>query len=89
LLVQNGDSITQGQLVARSGGDQTAEEGRGRSNGAHLHFELYKDGQLVDPIDYIDNNGIKATSGGSTVRNVNASPEMLTKLFLQLSQKSF
>jgi peptidoglycan hydrolase-like protein with peptidoglycan-binding domain len=88
LLVQNGDSITQGQLVARSGGDQTAEEGRGRSSGAHLHFELYKDGQLVDPIDYIDNNGIKATSGGSTVRNVNASPEMLTKLLELLKEKN-
>ena len=88
LLVQNGDSVTQGQLVARSGGDQTAEEGRGRSNGAHLHFELYKDGQLVNPIDYIDNTGIKATSGGSTVTNVNASPEMLTKLSELLKEKN-
>ena len=88
VLVQNGDTVTQGQLVARSGGDQTAEEGRGRSNGAHLHFELYKDGQLVNPIDYIDNDGIKASYGGLSVTNIEASPETLTKLLELLKEKN-
>jgi murein DD-endopeptidase MepM/ murein hydrolase activator NlpD len=56
-----GDKVTQGQIVGLSGGDSN-DKGRGNSTGAHLHFELYKDGKLVDPMDYLDKSGIDTDS---------------------------
>lgn len=43
LLVRDGDSVTQGQPIARVGNS-------GRSTGSHLHFELRQDGRALDPI---------------------------------------
>lgn len=51
--VKKGDKVEKGQIVALSGGGK-GEKGAGRSSGPHLHFELYKDGSLVDPMKYID-----------------------------------
>lgn len=50
--VKNGDKISQGQVIGLTGGGAN-DFGRGNSQGAHLHFTLKKDGQKVDPMDYM------------------------------------
>lgn len=46
LEVEAGDKVAQGQYIAKVGNT-------GYSLGAHLHFEIIKDGVLVDPLDYV------------------------------------
>ena len=55
--VSSGQQVKQGDVIGISGGGAT-DTGRGRSDGRHLHFTLRKDGQLVDPMDYIDKDSI-------------------------------
>jgi murein DD-endopeptidase MepM/ murein hydrolase activator NlpD len=46
VLVKVGDVIKKGQLIALSGST-------GRSTGPHVHFEVHKNGRVVDPASYI------------------------------------
>lgn len=46
LFVKPGDSVKKGQAIARSGIS-------GESTGPHLHFEVRKDGQLLNPKHFI------------------------------------
>jgi murein DD-endopeptidase MepM/ murein hydrolase activator NlpD len=46
LLVEEGDRVCQGQVIAQMGST-------GNSNGVHCHFEIRKDGEPVDPMDYL------------------------------------
>lgn len=46
LLVKKGQKMKQGTIIARVGDT-------GRSIGAHLHFEVWKDGKSEDPLKYI------------------------------------
>ncbi len=48
-LVAVGDKVTQGQSIALIGST-------GRSTGPHVHFEVHRNGQPVDPAKYIRNN---------------------------------
>lgn len=50
LCVQKGERVTAGQRVAQVGST-------GNTTGAHLHFEVKKDGERVDPLAYIDRLG--------------------------------
>lgn len=44
--VKTGDRVTKGQTISRMGST-------GRSTGPHVHFEVYKNGQAVDPMKYV------------------------------------
>jgi murein DD-endopeptidase MepM/ murein hydrolase activator NlpD len=46
LLVKEGDTVEQGQLISLSGNS-------GRSTGPHVHYEVLKGGNHVDPASYI------------------------------------
>ena len=46
ILVNVGDIVKKGQVVALSGST-------GRSTGPHVHFEVHKNGRVVDPASYI------------------------------------
>ncbi|MBL4583827.1 MAG: peptidoglycan DD-metalloendopeptidase family protein [Pseudomonadales bacterium] len=47
LLVNKGDVISQGDYIAKMGSS-------GRSTGPHVHFEVYKQGRVVDPKTYLN-----------------------------------
>lgn len=83
--VTKGQVIKTGDVLGISGG-KIDDPGHGKSTGRHLHFELYKDGKLVNPMDYINKSGLDLTSGVKQ-DNVYANPDMLNKLIELLKQK--
>lgn len=46
VLVKIGDEVTQGQAIAKSGNS-------GLSTGPHLHYSVWKEGELIDPIQFV------------------------------------
>ncbi len=49
-LVRAGETVRQGQLIARTGRS-------GRATGPHLHFELHRQGQALDPVPFLRRRG--------------------------------
>lgn len=49
VIVKKGETVTQGQVIGKSGTNKLDKD-----MGNHLHFELYTNGQIVDPSLYID-----------------------------------
>lgn len=49
VTVKKGDIITQGQVIGKSGTNELDKD-----MGNHLHFELYVNGQVVDPTLYLN-----------------------------------
>ena len=53
LIAKTGLNVKKGQKVAQ--GEYIADVGNtGYSFGAHLHFEVILNGQLVDPMKYVE-----------------------------------
>lgn len=57
VLVGVGQRVTAGQLIGRMGSS-------GAADGTHLHFELYLEGERVDPMPYFSRD-LPGTGGGS------------------------
>jgi len=49
MMVKKGDDVTRGQKIALTGAT-------GNVTGPHLHFEVRKDGEYVDPVPYVKGN---------------------------------
>ncbi|OOE03284.1 peptidase M23 [Anoxybacillus kestanbolensis] len=47
--VKTGDTVKQGQVIAKAGTSEFNKEA-----GVHVHFEIRKDGQAVNPVAYFD-----------------------------------
>lgn len=58
LKVSVGDKVTAGQVIALSGST-------GYSTGPHVHFQIEKEGEKVDPLTFKYNNGMGASSSSS------------------------
>lgn len=48
--VNIGDAVTSGQILGTAQGNVASET----EDGSHIHFELIKDGEKVDPLNYIE-----------------------------------
>jgi len=56
ILVNEGQEVSQGDLIAKTGGEQ-GEKGSGYfTSGPHLHFEVYEKGEHRDPMELIPMN---------------------------------
>jgi murein DD-endopeptidase MepM/ murein hydrolase activator NlpD len=51
LIVQVGDLVRSGQQVAKAGST-------GRSTGAHVHFEVWEDGRVLNPRKFLGEQGV-------------------------------
>ena len=69
--VKKNDAIKQGQVIGKSGTNTIDQD-----LGNHLHFELYKSGEVVDPSKYFDQvisdtTEENSTSNGTTTEDTN------------------
>lgn len=63
--VKKGDTVIAGQLIGKSGNNTLDKE-----EGNHLHFEMYINGEIVNPQDYVDKE-INIQSTMNTDENTN------------------
>jgi len=54
VLVNKFDFVDAGKVFARSGGAPGTPGAGVMTSGAHLHFELYKNRESIDPLRYLD-----------------------------------
>ena len=77
--VKKNDAITRGQVIGKRGKNTIDQD-----LGNHLHFELYKSGEVVDPSKYFDQvisdsndkeNITESTTENTTEENTNTNEE--------------
>jgi murein DD-endopeptidase MepM/ murein hydrolase activator NlpD len=66
VLVKVGDVVSRGQAVAKVGTT-------GRSTGPHLHFEVLRSGQQVDPMGYLERDPQRHLAAKTRLRSVSKS----------------
>lgn len=54
ILVSEGDKIAAGEIIGLSGGMPGTQGAGIQTTGPHLHFEIIKDGEYVDPLVFLD-----------------------------------
>jgi len=54
VAVAEGDYVYRGQIIGLTGGTPGTVGAGLRTTGAHLHFEVWQDGVLADPLNYLD-----------------------------------
>jgi len=86
IKVSKGENIKQGQVIGLTGGAKGAK-GSGNSGGPHLHLTLKKDGQRVDPLQYLgksigtsDTQSYVSDFSGGAVISVNMVKELISDL---------
>lgn len=66
ITVRKGDSVKQGQVIAKSGSS-------GNSTGGHLHFEIRINGKATNPLEYVSTDNTRpgriSNSSNSSVRS--------------------
>ena len=53
ILVKPGTVVKQGDVIGLSGGMPGTKGAGWQTTGSHLHFEVWHDGEQVDPLDYL------------------------------------
>jgi murein DD-endopeptidase MepM/ murein hydrolase activator NlpD len=85
--VSNGQMVNEGDLIGLSGGG-IGEQGSGNSRGQHLHYELWKDGQWLNPfggenkselVDSFNMQSVNQGSSGAVMSNSQAVPSSALK----------
>ena len=69
--VKKNDTVKQGQVIGKSGTNSIDQD-----MGNHLHFELYKAGEIVDPSKYFDQ--VISSDTKETEKNINTKEENTT-----------
>lgn len=77
--VQVGQNVRKGDVIGITGGGKN-DPGKGRSDGKHLHLTIRKDGKPLDPMKFIDKEGVlvgslppSPTAGTDVVSNATTS----------------
>lgn len=85
--VSKGDTVSKGDIIGLTGGAK-GDPGRGRSDGAHLHFEVYKDGKTVNPMEHLGSEvgEYVASKEGSSKMTV-VTPKMVQLMVNKLQER--
>jgi len=86
LLKKVGDNVKKGEVIAISGGGKN-DVGKGRSTGPHIHFEVYENGQTVNPKPYYDGSLVGLKSDSETDTSISPSTEPIKQITPQSSDQ--
>ena len=81
-----GDQVKKGEVIAKSGGGKT-DVGRGTSTGAHIHFEVYENGQTVNPKPYYDGSKLGVTPDSEDTTDSDTTTEPIKPITSQSSDE--
>jgi hypothetical protein len=80
--VKVGDQVHAGQVIGQSGGEANGPNS-GNSTGAHLHFEVRKDGQAIDPTPFLAGGYTIVGGPASSPEPATADPKALAAVALK------
>lgn len=86
LLKKVGDNVKKGEVIAISGGGKN-DVGRGRSTGSHIHFEVYENGQTVNPKPYYDGSKLGVTPDSEDTTDSDTTTEPIKPITSQSSDE--
>lgn len=58
IKVKEGDKVKRGEVIGAAGGTPGTSGAGFFSTGPHIHFEVWEDGELRDPLEYLDTRGL-------------------------------